>query len=181
MCKPDLLLLTEREQLELVENMMREGVSSIYGQRLFQANNCHLLNFYASTYALMLDANHLYSGVMQNDHLSLKNFAPDAHIKLDEELKISSTAQLGYIVRVDIDYPPEFQEAHQNYPLPPSKLKIKHSWPSGNQKNLKVQMHLPGKLSGPKLVQTLLPKKRYKLHYRLAQFYNSKSQNFIGH
>ena len=34
-------------------------------------------------------------------------------------------------------------------------------------------MHLPEKTSGPKLVQTLLPKNRYTLHYRLAQFYNS--------
>ena len=61
-CKPDLHLLTEREQLELVENMMRGGVSSIYEQRLFQAKNCHLPNYDASrpsTYPLMLDANNL--------------------------------------------------------------------------------------------------------------------------
>ena len=121
----------------------------------------------------MLDANNLYGGVMQNDHLPLKDFALDAHITLEEVLKISSTAQHGYIIEVDIDYPPEFHEAHQDYPLAPSKLKIKHSWLSGYQKNLKVQMHLPQKSSGPKLVQTLLPKSRYTLHYWLAQFYNS--------
>ena len=34
-------------------------------------------------------------------------------------------------------------------------------------------MHLHGKSSGPKLVQTLLPKNHYTLYYRLAQFYNS--------
>ena len=116
-CKPDLHLLTEREQLELVENMMRGGVSSIYEQRLFQANNCHLPNYDASkpsTYALMLDANNLYGGVLQNDHLPLKDFALDAHITLEEVLKISSTAQHGYIIEVDIDYPPEFHEAHQD-------------------------------------------------------------------
>ena len=176
LCKPDLHLLTEREELELVENMMRGGVSSIYEQRLFQANNCHLPNYDASkpsTYALMLDANNLYGGVLQNDHLPLKDFALDALITLEEVLKISSTAQHGYIIEVDIDYPPEFHEAHQDYPLAPSKLKIKHSWLSGYQKSLKVQMHLPEKSSGPKLVQTLLPKNRYTLHYRLAQFYNS--------
>ena len=76
MSKPDLHLLTEREQLELVDNMMRGGVSSIYEQRLFQANNCYLPNFDASkpsTYALMLDANNIYGGVMQKDHLPLRN------------------------------------------------------------------------------------------------------------
>ena len=174
--KSDLLLLTVREQLEIVENMMRGGVSSICEQRLFQANNCHLPNYDASkpsTYALMLDANNLYGGVMQNDHLLLKDFALDAHITLDEVLKVSSTEQLGYIVEVDIDYPPKFHEAHQDYPLAPSKLKIKHSWLGGYQKNLKVQIHLSGKSYGPKLVQTLLIKNRYTLHYQLAQFYNS--------
>ena len=44
---------------------------------------------------------------MQNDHLLLKDFALDAHITLDELLKILSTAQLGYIIEVDIDYLPE--------------------------------------------------------------------------
>ena len=97
-CRPDLHLLTEREQLEIVENMMRGGVSSIYEQRLFQANNCHLPSYDASkpsTYALMLDAKNLNGGVMQNDHLTLKDFALDAHITLEEVLKISSTAQHG--------------------------------------------------------------------------------------
>ena len=126
-----------------------------------------------STYALMLDANNLYGGVMQNDQLPLKNFALDAHITLEKVLKISSTAQHGYIIEVDIDYPPEFHEAGQDFPLAPSKLKIKHSWLSGYQKNLKVQMHLHEKSSGQKFVQTLLPKNRYTPHYRLAQFYNS--------
>ena len=139
--KPDLHLLIEREQHELVEYMMRGGVSSIYEQRLFQANNCHLPNYDASkpsTYALMLDATNLYDGVMQNNHLPLKDFALETHITLDEVLKISSTAQHGYIVEVDIDYPPKFHEARQDYLLAPSKLKIKHSWLSGYQKNLKV-------------------------------------------
>ena len=110
---------------------------------------------------------------MQNNHLPLKDFELNAHITLDEVLKILSTAQHGYTVEVDIDYRPESHDAHQDYPLAPSKLKIKNFWLSDYQKNLKVQMHLPGMSSGPKLVKTLLPKTRYTLHYRLAQFYIS--------
>ena len=171
-----LAFANERKQLELVENMMRGGVYSIYEQRLFQSNNCHLPKFDASkpsAYALMIDAKNLYGGIMQNDHLPLKDFALDAHITLDELLKMSSTAQHGYIVEVDIDYPPEIHKAHQYLPLAQSKLKVKHCWLSGYQKNLKVQMHLPGMSSGPKAVQKLLPKNRYTRHYWLAQFYNS--------
>ena len=96
---------------------MRRGVSLIYGQRLFQANNCHLPNYDASklsTYTLMLNANNLYGGVMQNDLLTWKDYTLDAHNTLDEILKVSSTAQHGFIVEVDIDYPPKIHEAHQN-------------------------------------------------------------------
>ena len=99
MCKHDLYLLTEREQLELEENMMRRKVSSIHEQQLFQANNCHLPNYDTSkpsTYALMLNANNLYGGVIQNDSLPLTDFALDAHITLDEILKVSSTAMLEH-------------------------------------------------------------------------------------
>ena len=88
--------------------MRRGGETSIYEQRLFEANNCHLPNYDASkpsTHALILDANNLYGGVMQNNHLPVKDFALDAHITLNEVLNISSTAQHGYIVEVDIDYP----------------------------------------------------------------------------
>ena len=116
---------------------------------------------------------------MQNDHLPLKDFALNAHITLDEVLNNSSTAHYGYIVEVDIEYPPEFHEAHQDYPLAPSKLKIKHSWLSGYQKHLKVQMQLPGKSSGTKLVQKLLPKNRYTLHYQFSKFYNSMGTKII--
>ena len=68
--KTNLHLLTEREQLDLVENMMRGGVYSVYEQRPFQTNNCHLPNYDAykpSSYALMLDAINIYGGVKQNN------------------------------------------------------------------------------------------------------------------
>ena len=110
---------------------MRGKVSSIYGQRLFQAKNCHLPYYdpsKLSTYALMLDANILYGGFMQNNHLSLKNFALDPQIKNNEILTMPSMALIGYIVEVDIDFPHEIHEVRQNFPLASSKLlNIKHS------------------------------------------------------
>ena len=90
--KPDLHLLIDKEQLEIAEKMMRGGVSSIYEQQLLQTNNCHFPNYDASkpyTYVFMLDANNLYGGILQTDRLSVKYFALDAHITLDETLKIS--------------------------------------------------------------------------------------------
>ena len=112
-CKPDLNLLTEREQLELVENTVRGGVSSIYEQRLLQASNFHLPNYDASkpsTYALMLDANNIYGGVMQNNHLLLKDFALDAHITLEEILKVFYWHGMATSLRLIVIMQPKFMK-----------------------------------------------------------------------
>ena len=91
-CKHDMHLLAKREQLEFVESMMRGGMSAIYEQRLVQANNCHLPHYVASkpsTYAFLLEEFKLYGGIMQKDHLPLKDFALHGQITLDEILKVS--------------------------------------------------------------------------------------------
>ena len=38
-CNADLKLLTEREHLNMVQKMIRGGMSSIYARRFFKANN----------------------------------------------------------------------------------------------------------------------------------------------
>ena len=47
-CKADLRLITEREHLKMVENMIRGGVSSVFEKRLMKTNNKYLENFYNS-------------------------------------------------------------------------------------------------------------------------------------
>ena len=66
-CKADIELLTEREHLEMVEDMIRGGVSSVFEKRFFKANNQYLDNHdYKDlvTYGVLLDANNLYGGIM---------------------------------------------------------------------------------------------------------------------
>ena len=58
--KAPLRLLKEREQLDMVEALIRGGVSSIYKKRLAVANNKYLPNFSPkapSTFIVMIDAN----------------------------------------------------------------------------------------------------------------------------
>ena len=64
-CKPDLKTLTDREHLDLVQRMIRGGMSPIYARRFFKANNNYLDNFLPSqpsSYILNIDANNLYEG-----------------------------------------------------------------------------------------------------------------------
>ena len=66
-CQPNLELLTERGHLEMAESLMRVGISSIYNERLFTANNKFLPNFNPNqpeSFAFFDDANNLYGGVM---------------------------------------------------------------------------------------------------------------------
>ena len=73
-------------------------------------------------YALMPAADNLYGSVMRNDHLPLRGFAIDAQMVLNEILKKSSGTQHGYILEIDVDYPPSIQETPQSVPLAPSFL-----------------------------------------------------------
>ena len=44
-CRADLCLITDREHVEMVENMMRGGVSSVYEKRYKKRNNKYLDNY----------------------------------------------------------------------------------------------------------------------------------------
>ena len=75
--KAPLRLLKEREQLDMVEGLIRRGVSLIYNKRLAVANNKYLPNFNTkapSTFIVMIDANNLYGSIMEKFPLPLNNF-----------------------------------------------------------------------------------------------------------
>ena len=61
-CKADFCVITVREHLEMVENMIRGGVSSIYEKRHLKCNNKCLGNndpTQEETYGLLVDTNNL--------------------------------------------------------------------------------------------------------------------------
>ena len=58
-CKADLNFLTERDHLNMVQKMIRGGLSSIYARRFFKANNKYLKDYNPeepSSYLLSIDA-----------------------------------------------------------------------------------------------------------------------------
>ena len=63
-CEPQLELLTNREHLDFVENLMRGGVASVFAEHLFEANNEYVSNTFhpykEHSFGLMIDANSLY-------------------------------------------------------------------------------------------------------------------------
>ena len=152
-CKAPIELLTQREHLDMVENLIRGGISSVYSKRLAVANNKYLENFDAenpSTFIIMIDANNLYGGVMEKFCLPLNDFdyfdqVWDSEIEPELINKILETAgdsDVGYIVEVDLDYPEDVHNLHSDFPLAPTKDKIDAYWLSEYQQELLEQMQV---------------------------------------
>ena len=83
--RADIELLTDLDHLEMVEAVVRGGVASVFDKKLFKANNRyvadHKYNDY-STYGVLLDANVLYGGIIENFPLPLNEFETVQHINL---------------------------------------------------------------------------------------------------
>ena len=71
---------------------------------------------------------------------------------------------------MDLEYPAELHELHNDYPLAPERLKVKNEWLFGYQTNLLEDDNI---LNTEKLVPNLMVKTKYVLHYRNLQLYLS--------
>ena len=181
-CKPNLKLLTERDHLEMTENLMRGGISCVYSERLCSANNKDVSGFKSdedSTYIVMIDANNLYGGVMEKYPLPLGDFESFENTwdeKAEKELielvlNTPVDSETGYILEVDLEYPEELHDLHADFPLAPEKLKIEKEWISDYQCELLQQMEIKKPSRIKKLVQTMFAKKNYTLHYLTLKLY----------
>ena len=79
-------------------------------------------------------------------------------------------AKNGWILEVDLEYPPELHEEHNSYPLAPEKKVVKKEWMSDYQNKLMEDLELKHSDS-VKLLLTLEDKNNYVVHYRNLQFY----------
>ena len=78
----------------------------------------------------------------------------------------------GMILEVDLEYPTELHELHNDYPLAAEKMKVTKEMLSPYCKNIQEQFGISiGQVA--KLIPTLSSKKNYVLHYRNLQLYLS--------
>ena len=171
--------------------MMRGGTASVFEKRKVNANNPYMNEKYnpqeKTSYGFMLDANNLYGGVMQIHKLPARDFelihvkedgevSTSSETSLDEILAFPEDSDIGFILEVDLEYPQELHESHQDYPLAPTREAVPEEWLSDYQRDLAEQMKsndnyrvAPGKVK--KLLQTLHNKSNYTVHYKLLQLY----------
>ena len=165
-------LLTDRSHLEIAENLISGGVSSVFSKRLATMNNKYLEGFdetEAGTYGFLVDANNLYGGIMKNFPLPLSKFEI-VDVELSTIIKTANDPEIGFVLEVDLDYPDALHNMNKDFPLAPTKEKIDRNMLSEYQMDL-LDQACNRRVTTPKLVQTLFTTKIYTVHYITLKLY----------
>ena len=85
---------------------------------------------------------------------------------------ISENSSIGYILVVDLDYPDQLHELHNDYPLAPEKFEIIQNMFSNGCSNIANKYEIKTG-SANKLVPILGNKNKNVLHYRNFKLYLS--------
>ena len=168
-------LLLDSDQGLFIEKGIRGGISMI-SNRVAVANNPEVPDYDASkptNWLQYLDANNLYGWAMMQP-------LPERNFRFLSENEVSDfdvnvprvEDDKGYILEVDLLYPEELHDLHNDYPLAPERLVVTKEMISEYGKHLSEK--LGTKFSKiEKLVPNFYDKKKYVLHIRNLQLYIS--------
>ena len=125
--KIELDLISDIDMYLFIEKGMRGGISNI-AKRHNKANNKYMECYdrsEESKYITYLDANNLYgwaiSLCLPYSAFKWLNQKEISDFCLNS---ISKNSSIGYILEVDLKYPSEWHEFHNDYPLAPESLKL---------------------------------------------------------
>ena len=144
-------LLTDVDKLMFVERGIRGGISQCCN-RYAKSNNPYLDAYDENqdiNYLVYFDANNLYGWAMTQT-LPYGGFEWVTNVDDYFNFYISNHSPVGYILEVYLDYPGEIHDTHSDLPFC-----------SENSK--------PSRSIQEKLLTTLLPKRKYVLHYRVLK------------
>ena len=166
-------LMTDIDMFQFIEKGMRGGVSYIT-HRYGKANNKYMKEYdekAPSKYIMYLDANNLYGWAM-SQYLPTGNFKwmSEKEISKIDLGKYKTDGKKGLILEVDLEYPQELHDLHNDYPIAPEKVKVSNGMLSEYCKKIADKYNISIGLVS-KLVPMLGDKKEYVLHYRNLQLY----------
>ena len=124
-----------------------------------------------SKYIMYLDANNLYG-------LAMSQYPPTSNFKwmTDKEIskinlgKYKADGKKGLIFEVDLEYPREHHDMHNDYLVCPEKVKVSKNMLSAYCKKIAEKCNISIGLVS-KRIPTLRDKKEYILQYRNLQLY----------
>ena len=118
-----------------------------------------------SKYIMYLDASNLHGWAM-SQYLPAGNFRwiTDKEISKIDLGKYKTDSKKGLILEVDLEYPQELLDLHNDYPVAPEKAKVSKNMLLGYCKKIveKYDLNRPSEQTNP----NFKGKKEYILHYR---------------
>ena len=164
----NLELITDIDMQLFIEKGLRGGTSYI-AHRHAEANNKYMRNFDIDkliSFLMYLDANNLYGWAMSKP-LPYGNFR-----WVNADSVIAKEYGIGHIYEVDLEYPEDLHDLHNDYPCAPEKLKVTDDMLSDYCREIKEKFKISsGNVN--KLISTLSDKKNYVLHERNLKLYLS--------
>ena len=173
MTNVNLELMTDVDMYQFIEKGLRGGISYI-ANRYGKANNKYMKEYdekAPSKYIMYLDANNLYGWAM-SQYLPTGGFRwlSEDEINNFNLGKYEKDHNNGFIFEVDLGYPKNLHELHNDYPLAPEKVKVQNEMLSEYCKKIANKYDISTGLVS-KLIPTLKNKKNYVIHYRNLQLY----------
>ena len=150
MTKINLELLSDIDKLLMVEKGIRGGISMI-SNRYGKANNKYMKDYNkkeASKYLMYVDANNLYGWAM-SQKLPTHNFKWMTNQEIENIFNnqiVQVWEKTPCILEVDLEYPEELHDHHNDYPLCPERVECDHGV--------------------KKLIPNLRHKNNYVIHYK---------------
>ena len=164
----NLELITDIDMQLFIEKGLRGGISYI-AHRHAEANNKYMKNYDPNkliSYIMYLDANNLYGWAMSKP-LPYGNFK-----WVNADGVITKEYGIGHIYEVDLEYPKELHDLHNDYPCAPEKIKVTDDMLSDYCREIKDKFNISsGNVN--KLIPTLNDKKNYVLHEENLKLYLS--------
>ena len=168
-------LVYDQEMYERIEAGLRGGMTQTTCKKV-EANNKYMGSDYeknkASSYINYLDANNLY-GLSMIQKLPYRSLKWDDKITEDDIINYDN-GRTGFILEVDLEYPKELHELHNDYPLAPEVMNVKANMLS--EKQVEIYKLINGSKEPKdektnKLILNLNDKNKYVVHIRTLQFY----------
>ena len=156
-------LFTDPDMHLFIENNIRGGVSMI-SNRYAKANNAYVGepdDTEPTSFICYLDANNLY-GFAMSQPLPTSGFKFLSQEEIDDlrVMDVPDDGPTGYILEVDLCYPHELHDLHNDYPLAPEKITVTKHMLSPYAKSFPTEHIL-----SEKLIPNLANKERYVTHY----------------
>ena len=165
--------ISDIDKYLFIKKGLRGGISDI-AKRYAKANNEYLNDYdpkKPSTFTSYLDMNNLYGWAM-SEYLPYRGFKYLKNIDKFDIMSINDKSSIRYFLEVDLKYPDELHELHNDFPLAPEKLAVSCDMLSKYCK--KIADEYEKEVGDVKiLISNLGNKTNYVVHYRNLQLYLS--------